>query len=120
MLKKLIITSFFFFLYFNTCFANQVDVSFYKKGLFPFTLMTPFPTNCGENSKNSFILFGRHSGIAKLLVYKDNEHYELQEPFADLRNKVLLGGEEQGNSMEEGILDFAFSYRFGEIKKKFM
>ena len=118
MLKKLIITSFFFFLYFNTCFANQVDVSFYKKGLFPFTLMTPFPTNCGENSKNSFILFGRHSGIAKLLVYKDNEHYELQEPFADLRNKVLLGGEEQGNSMEEGILDFAFSYRFGEIKKK--
>ncbi|MBH71520.1 MAG: Soluble aldose sugar dehydrogenase YliI [Alphaproteobacteria bacterium MarineAlpha6_Bin6] len=120
MFKKLIITFFCFCLYLSNCLANQVEFSFYKKGLFSFSSMVPFSFDCIGNGKNNFILFGRHSGIAKLLIEKNNKHYEYRGAFADLRDNVLLGGEDQENSMEEGILDFAFSYDFNDEKKVYI
>ena len=91
MFKKLIITFFCFCLYLSNCLANQVEFSFYKKGLFSFSSMVPFSFDCIGNGKNNLKLFIYLSYVTafdfNMKLVGTNGIFEIY----DSKAKLLLG-----------------------------
>ena len=109
MIKKLLILIF-FISYSKTSFSNQVEVNKYLDGMFSYSSMVSY------KSKDSFLLFGRHSGIVKLIL----NGVLVSENFIDLRDRALLGGENKGHSFEEGIQDIAFSNNYSNENRVYI
>ena len=109
MIKKLLILIF-FITYSKTSFSNQVEVNKYLDGMFSYSSMVSY------KSKDSFLLFGRHSGIVKLIL----NGVLVSENFIDLRDRALLGGENKGHSFEEGIQDIAFSNNYSNENRVYI